>query len=176
MKILIKATVILVAICMLVGTIMIFLKDIKVLFTRESADYLSDISEVNHLFSVLFFIAYIAVAVLVFKKVSTQRVLILLLAMILWLMCGRVISFKAFPDGRIITGWYYIESNNFNLCEDDNDCETIISKGSTISKLSLWRIGIKNKYINKVIFIGPFTWHNCSKLFEKNIGDNARQR
>lgn len=170
MKVIVKTGIILIALCMLAGTIMIFLKDVKILFTRESAAYLSTISDVNHVFSVLFFIGYICVTVLIFRNFSTRKVLMLLVVLILWLLSGRVVAFKAFPDGRIISGWYYIETNKFNLCENDVDCETIISKESTISKLPLWRIRINNKYNNTVIFVGPFTWYSCYKVFENNIG------
>lgn len=170
MKVIIKTSIILIALCMLAGTIMIFLDDIKILFTRESASYLSNISDVNSVFSVLFFIGYLFVAVSVLRKFDTQKVLILLPVLILWLLCGRVIAFKAFPDGRIITGWYYVETNRFNLCKNDIDCETMVSKESTISKLPLWRVRINSKYANKVIFVGPFTWYSCYKVFENHIG------
>ncbi|THU30781.1 hypothetical protein FAM09_29720 [Niastella caeni] len=169
MKVIVKASIILIALSMLVGTIMIFLSDIKILFTRESAAYLSNISDVNHMASVLFCIGYLFVTVLVFRKFSALKVLTLLLVLILWLLCGRVVAFKAFPDGRVITGWYYIETNKFNLCENDVDCEGIISKETTISKLPLWRIRINSKYTKKIIFVGPFTSHNCYKVFESQI-------
>lgn len=169
MKVIIKTSTILIAVCMLPGTIMIFLSDIKILFTRESAAYLSNISDVNHTASVLFFIGYLFVTVLVFRKFSTSKVLMLLLMLILWLLSGRVVAFKAFPDGRIITGWYYIETNKFNLCENDVDCEGVISNETTISKLPLWRISLNSKYTKKIIFVGPFTWHSCNKIFESQI-------
>ena len=76
------------------------------------------------------------------------------------------------PDGRIITGWYYIETNKLYLCKEGYDCETILSRESVVNKLSLWRINIKNKDVDKVIFIGPFTWYSSSKIFENEIGGN----
>jgi hypothetical protein len=169
MKVIIKTKIILIALFMLAGTVMIFLSDIKILFTRESAAYLSNISDVNHVASVLFFIGYLFVTVLVFRKFSTPKILTLLIMLLLWLLSGRVVAFKAFPDGRIITGWYYIETNKFNLCENDIDCEGIISKETTISKLPLWRISINSKYTNNIIFVGPFTWDSCYKVFESQI-------
>lgn len=155
---------------MLAGTIMIFANDIKILFTRESAAYLSSISDVNHILSVLFFIGYLSMTILVFRKFCTRKILILSVVLLLWLLSGRVVAFKAFPDGRIITGWYYIETNRFNLCKNDVDCETIVSKESTITKLALWRVSINSKYTNKIIFVGPFTWHSCYKTLGNQIG------
>ena len=98
MKVIVKTGIILIALCMLAGTIMIFLKDVKILFTRESAAYLSTISDVNHVFSVLFFIGYICVTVLIFRNFSTRKVLMFLVMLILWLLSGRVVAFKAFPE------------------------------------------------------------------------------
>lgn len=169
MKVIIKTSIILIGLCMLAGTIIIFLNDIKILFTRESAAYLSSISDVNQVFSVLFFIGYLFVTVLVFRKFSTRKVLVLLLLFILWLLSGRVVAFKAFPDGRVITGWYYMEANSFNLCKENNDCESVVFKQTKVKRLPLWCISINNKVINKVIFIGPFTWNSCAKLFEEHI-------
>jgi hypothetical protein len=170
MKVILKASVILIGVCMLAGTIMIFIKNIKILFTRESADYLSSISEVNHVFSVLFFIVYICVGVLIIRKSNYKKILILSLALILWLISGRVVAIKAFSDGRIITGWYYVETDKFNLCESDFDCETITSQETTIIKLPMWRVRINSKHINKVVFIGPFTWNSCIKTLANQIG------
>lgn len=169
MKIIIKTSIILIALCMLASTIMIFLSDIKILLTRESAAYLSNISDVNHIFSVLFFIGYSCVTVLVFRKFSTRKVLMLLSVFILWLLSGRVVAFKAFPDGRIITGWYYMETNSFKLCKENDDCESVLFKETKVKRLPLWCISINNNFTNKVIFIGPFTWNSCAKLFEEHI-------
>lgn len=77
---------------------------------------------------------------------------------------------KLFPDGRVITGWYYIEANKFYLCRTGDDCEVVIFKDSKVSKLFLWRIRISNKYVNKVIFLGPFAWSNCFSVFDKGLG------
>ena len=170
MKVIVKTSTILIALCMLAGTAMIFWADIKILFTRESAAYLSSVSDANHIFSVLFFIGYVFVMVLVLRKFSTWKLFALLLVLILWLLSGRVVAFKAFPDGRVITGWYYIETNSFKLCEENDDCESVLFKETKVKELPLWCISINNKLTNKVVFIGPFTWNSCYKAFENHIG------
>ncbi|SFW90471.1 hypothetical protein SAMN05661012_06621 [Chitinophaga sancti] len=63
MKVIIKANLILIALCMLVGTIMIFLGDIRILFTGESAIYLSDISDVSRSFTVIFSWIFMSVSI-----------------------------------------------------------------------------------------------------------------
>jgi hypothetical protein len=160
MKKIIKICIVIVAILMLVGTSMIFLKDIKILFTSESADYLSSISEPNRLLSILFFIGFSSMTIFIFRDYNKIKLIILFLLLGLWLLSGRIIAIKEFPDGRIITGWYYIQTNSYFLCGNDSDCETTLAKESTITKLPLWRINIKNKHTNKVIFVGPFVWHS----------------
>ncbi|MDH7463880.1 hypothetical protein QEG73_21440 [Chitinophagaceae bacterium 26-R-25] len=170
MKLIIKTTIILIALCMLAGTIMIFLPDIKILFTRESAAYLSIISDVNRTLAVIFFIGYLCIMVLVLRGFSTTKVLALLLVLVLWFLSGRVTAFKAFPDGRVITGWYYIETNSFRLCNENEDCESVLFKETKVKKLPLWCISIKNMTTKKLIFIGPFSWNSCIKSFEEHIG------
>lgn len=153
---------------MSLGTILSFVKDIKVLFTHESADYLSSISDVNHLTSVLFlFLFFIA---LFFIKHIFKKILLLLSFFIFWLMSGRVVAFKNFPDGRVITGWYYIEGKSFKLCKENTDCESVLFKETKVKRLSVWRISINNKLTSKIIFIGPLTWGSCTKIFENHIG------
>lgn len=155
---------------MLIGTIMIFLNDIKILFTRESAAYSSIISDVNQLYTIIFFIGYLGMTVLVFRQFSTRNLLVLSLVLVLWLLSGRVAAVKAFPDGRVITGWYYIETNSFKLCKENEDCESVLFKETKVKLLPLWCISINNKDTNRVIFIGPFTWNSCIKIFEEHIG------
>ena len=86
MKVIIKANLILIALCMLVGTIMIFLSDIRILFTGESAIYLSDISDVSRSFTVIFFLGYLCLLVLVIRKFSLRMVLAMSLLLVLWLL------------------------------------------------------------------------------------------
>lgn len=170
MKVLIKIIVVVIGLCILTGTVLVFFKDIKILFTRESAAYLSDISDVNHVLSVSFFIVYLYLAILVLRRLSLRRLFILLLVLLFWLMSGRVVAFKSFPDGRVITGWYYVEANSFKLCKEDIDCESMLFKETKVTRLPFWCISIDNSLTNKIIFIGPFTWNSSAKVFEDHIG------
>lgn len=163
-----KIVAIVMVVLMSLATAISFFKDSKLLFTHESADYLSSISDVNHLTSVLFLFFFLIT--LIFIKYGLKKNLLLLSFFILWLMSGRVVAFKSFPDGRIITGWYYIEGNSFKLCNQNIDCERMLFKETKVKRLPLWRISIDNNLSNKKIFIGPFTWNSSAKVFEEHIG------
>ena len=169
MKAITRITVCFIAVIMLLGTAMAHLRGIKILFTNESAAYLSNISNVNYIFSWCFLIAYLLVTFFAFRKADVIRLFILFILFGLWLLSGRVIAFKPFPDGRIITGYYYIETDRFNLCDNENDCESVISKEAFIQRRPFWLLKIKSKGIQKNIFLGPFTWQQCNKVFENRI-------
>lgn len=169
MKFVIKASIIFIAFLMSITTVMTCFKDIKILFTRESAGYLSNISDVNHISSILFLACYIGVLVFSLKNLRVGNIFILVTCFGLWLLSGRVVALKPFPDGRVITGWYYVETNKFYLCSVKDDCETIIYKDSKVTMLSFWRIRVTNKNMNKEIFFGPFTWNSCFLVFDRSI-------
>lgn len=169
MKVVIRVVATLIGVCMLAISFLIFFKSVTILFTRESADYLSVISNVNQWFSVLFFIGYLFLTISIYKKFSYSASAVILLLFCLWLLNGRVMAFKAFPEGRVIAGWYYVETKRFNLCPTGFDCESIIFKESKVDKLSFWRIRISNKQVDEIIFVGPFTWNECIGVFERYI-------
>ena len=170
MKVIIKVFIVLIAFVMLTATVLFIFTDPEILFVRESAAYLSRISVINRGTSVLFFIVYLLLTVLSIKRFGISKILALLLVLVLWIFSGRVVAFKAFPDGRIITGWYYIETDKFNLCENDIDCEGVIAKEFKVTNLPLWRINIKTNTFDKTVFVGPFVSKSWERVLGKQIG------
>ena len=155
---------------MLAMTTLVFYKDIKILFTRESAAYLSKISDVNYFFSIVFCFLYLIVSLLFFKKIGNSVIVVsLAIIVMLWFFCGRVIAIKPFPDGRVIVGWYYIETGRFNLCDIGADCEAVLSRETRLEKKMPWMINVKNERISVDILVGPFTWNSFNATLEIEV-------
>jgi hypothetical protein len=107
-------------------------------------------------------------ALLTYKK--KRRALftsLLTLIFLLWLFSGRMIAF--FPDGRLISGWFYIPTNRIDICKTDIDCEKLFYYYTKIEARSFWRLRITNTETNTTVFIEPFIWKNAIKLFEKEF-------
>ena len=93
---------------------------------------------------------------------------ILILIFFLWCISGRMVSL--FPDGRLSSGWFYLETDRINICKNEEiDCDRIFFYETEIEELPFWRLRIKNKNINSVIFIGPVIWSNTLSLFRYNF-------
>lgn len=174
MKTIVKIFLVVVTTVMLILTLLAFTEDIKLLFTYESAKYLSDISNVNIFLSVLFLIIYLFLLIYFWKRLKSI-VPFLFFIFLLWLFSGRTLAFKYHSTGRVITGWYYIETDMFNLCKENQDYERILSKETMINELSFWRLNFKNKDVNKTIFIGPFVWNEAKEIFIKKINNQTMQ-
>ncbi|PTD14290.1 hypothetical protein [Flavobacterium columnare] len=168
MKLILKILLVVFLVFMLILTILAFTDDMKLLFTYESTEYLSDISNVNVFFSVLFLIVYLFMLIYFWKRLKLVLPF-LFFVVILWLFSGRTLAFKYHPTGRVITGWYYIETDMFNLCEENQDYESILANETVINELSFWRLNLKNKDTDKTIFIGPFVWNENIKILKKRI-------
>ncbi|MEB3801699.1 hypothetical protein INQ45_11720 [Flavobacterium columnare] len=172
MKIILKIFLVIVLVFMSILTALAFKEDIKLLFTYESAEYLSDISNVNVLFSVLFIIIYLFLLIYFWKRLKLILPFLFFIAL-LWLISGRTLAFKYHPTGRVITGWYYIETDMFNLCKENKDYESILANETEINELFFWRLNLKNKDIDKTIFIGPFMWNETIKILKKRIKSSS---
>lgn len=107
----------------------------------------------------------------IFLKFKKKMYLLLFsLILIIWIIAGRTVGFVTFPDGKIITGWFHIGMNDFNLCDHSIDCETQIDYKTSINKLPFWRIQIKNDLVDKTIFIGPIVWNKTVQVLDGEIG------
>jgi len=158
------------AIIMFCGTILLFYSDVKILFLRESAGYLSKINDPNRAASIIFLVTYVVILIFFWKKIKLHIYLTLSILFILWFVSGRSVAFKYFPEGRVITGWYYIETDNFYISKGQMDYEKVITKETSIEILSFWRIRIQNKMIDRTLFIGPFVWENSLIVLNQDIG------
>nr|WP_294922372.1 hypothetical protein [uncultured Flavobacterium sp.] len=168
MKIVLKFILVVVFLIMLVFTSFGFVEDVKVLFTYESADYLSDITNINVFLSLVFMIIYLTLLIYFWKRLKPV-VLIFFFIFSLWFISGRTLAFKYHPTGRIIVGWYYIQTEMFNLCKENQDYEKILSKETEIKELFFWRLNFKNKDVDETIFIGPFVWDEVSEILNKRL-------
>lgn len=162
-----KVSLVTIAVLMLLLTLLTFVEDIKLLFTYESAIYLSDISNIN-IFLSMFFLCINIFLLIYFRKRLKLISPFFFFVCILWLFSGRTLAYKYHPTGRVIIGWYYIKTEIFHLCTPSQDYEKILSKETTIKELSFWRMNFKNRNIDKTIFIGPFIWSEAKEIFKTN--------
>lgn len=81
----------------------------------------------------------------------------------LWLLSGRMVAL--FPDGRLIYGWYYIETGNIQICSDGVDCEKVYGYETDYERRFLWGYRIMNESISETIFTGPFIMDEVDSLF-----------
>ncbi|MET3047509.1 hypothetical protein [Flavobacterium covae] len=168
MKIILKILLVVFFVFMSILTTLAFTENMKLLFTYESAEYLSDISDVNVFLSVLFLIIYLFLLIYFWKRLKLVLPFLVFIVLF-WFFSGRTIALKYHPTGRIITGWYYIETDMFNLCKENQDYESILANETEINKLPFWRLNLKNKDTDKTIFIGPFMWNETIKILKKRI-------
>jgi len=99
------------------------------------------------------------------RKATVIKFVILALSFLLWTLSGRMIAIGL--DGRLTYGWFNILSEDTSLCDEKSDCETMIYYQTKTEKLSFWRIRVKNKNIDEVIFAGPLLWGRTVKLFDE---------
>lgn len=175
MKIILKILLVVVIVFMSILTSLTFTKDVKLLFTYESAEYLSDISSVNMFYSVLFLIVYLLLLFYFWKRLKLVLPFLFFIFS-LWLFSGRTLAFKYHPTGRVIMGWYYIKTDMFNLCKENQDYESILANETELNELSFWRLKLKNKNTDKTIFIGPFVWNETIKILKKRIKSSSDTR
>lgn len=91
----------------------------------------------------------------------------LIITFLLWFLSGRMIGIL--PDGRLSTGWFYMETGRVDLCDHKTDCETVMAQQTKIQKLFFWRIRVKNKTTDQIIFVGPMLWNNALKVFHETF-------
>jgi len=84
---------------------------------------------------------------------------------------------KLYPDGRISTGWFYIETNRFSVCAGEtSDCEQITHYQTFIEKAPFWSLKIRNKDINRTVFVGPIIWSEAlNQFYEKFPASSTKE-
>jgi hypothetical protein len=137
----------------------------KFVFGGTSADYMLNLAALNVTWPIALLVLYAISAWFYHKKPNRMRLASVSTVVILWVLCGRMVGTLLWPEGKVITGWYYIPTNDFKLCDGSTDCETVIYYQAHIEKLSFWRLKIKSKNIDQTIFVGPFIWNEVPKVF-----------
>lgn len=115
------------------------------------------------------FLAFILFIYIILYAQTLKKTIIpiIILTFTIWLFSGRMIAI--FPYGRMSSGWFYMETNRINICNDNEDCEKVYYYETKVYKLNLWRIRLKNKNIDKIIFVGPFIWYKTLHLFSNTF-------
>jgi hypothetical protein len=131
------------------------------------SDILMTIVTSHFLTSITLAVSFFATVLIYKKKRRVLFTLLLTLIFLLWLLSGRMIAL--FPDGRLISGWFYIETNRTDICKTDIDCEKLFYYDTKFEKLSFWRLRIANSETNTTVFTGPFIWKNAIRLFVKEF-------
>jgi hypothetical protein len=104
-----------------------------------------------------------------YKKFNAAKLFLLAIVFSCWLLSGRIVSILVWPEVIVNTGWFIMQDEKINLCENQPDCETAVIKGTSVTTLNFWRIRIKNNKLNKVVFVGPFIWNKTLDNFSKEI-------
>ncbi len=104
-----------------------------------------------------------------YKKFNAAKLFLLAIVFSCWFLSGRIVSILVWPEVIVNTGWFIMQDEKINLCENQPDCETALMKGTSVTSLNLWRIRIKNDKVNKVALVGPFIWNKTRDTFSKEI-------
>lgn len=140
----------------------------RFLFAGGSTESLMEIAITYNLIKLSFAGILIASGIFLRSKCEFIHFLGYLILLTLWFLSGRTIGIMYYPDGIVKTGWHYIRTNEFGLCEDGVNCELQVNKLTKIEKLPFWRIRITNSNTNEVLFTGPFIWNQTVHIFEAN--------
>ncbi len=92
---------------------------------------------------------------------------------IVWLLNGRTIAL--FPNGKLLCGWYYIETERLYICDNDiEDCEAVFYYDTKYRKENFWNHSIKTKKKEITIFVGPFISNKVETLFTTTFPNTHR--
>lgn len=122
---------------------------------------------------VFFWVVFFLLSIL-FKKWGNKNFYypILITVFILWSLSGRMVAL--FPlDGRLISGWFYIETNRIEICKNDCDCEKVFYYETNYKKEFIWTYRIKNKDIETTLFTSPFIDNKVKKLFSQQFVNSS---
>ena len=168
-----KVIKILVVFFLILITYLGFGETAKLFYTNESATYLTELSSINIIISIVSVLIFVFVIFYKFKN-KTFKASLLFIVLLLWLLAGVKVGVKKFEDGRVNYGVYCFEVNRFFLCDKkDLECESIIANRTSVEELSFWRVKIKNEDIEEIIFIGPLTWLKAMNVLKSNIGNGT---
>jgi len=149
---------------MLFMTLACFTEIRGISFSHESASYLTELNNINIYVAIFCLLAFLVV---VFGKIKYKLELVFFISF-LWVLSGRTVGIKPFPDGRIVLGFYCVEFGDFNLCSREMDCDLIMYT-SKFEALPLWRIRIYNDSMDRIVLVGPFTYGSTINLLSIHL-------
>ena len=138
----------------------------QILYSKpDSASYLTEIVQPKIFISVLLIVLNI---VIIWKYQNIKMVLtIFIFSLITILLLNRIVAVRISPTCEITTGWFLFRTQMIDISNNDN-CENELSETS-YNKLPFWRIRIKNKNIDEIIFAGPFQEDKVIELLKNNF-------
>jgi hypothetical protein len=145
-------------------------EDNAVVFSNESAEYLTHCTKPNIFISV---ISLLALIFMIIKYYMTPKKIIFYNALfiLIWLLSGRTLGIKTALGGKVSAGWYCYRTTTFILCSEKIDCEGINAYETQVIPLSFWRVQIKNSKAQCNIFIGPIMWKKSLALLNSEFGN-----
>ncbi|WP_300601842.1 hypothetical protein [Niabella sp.] len=114
-------------------------------------------------------VALFCLSVMVYILQKKKKIFLLfpVVFFILWIISGKMIAI--FPDGRLRSGWFFMEIRSVNICEGQADCEQVSYYETTVTALSFYRIRVKNNTVDAVILTTPFIRENVLKLLREHF-------
>jgi hypothetical protein len=158
---------------MILSTLIGFNESLSRFLFASGSDVLMDLIYPQLYYSVILVIlfAFLVFYYNNFKKVTLYN-FALSITFFFWLLSGRTVAF--FPDGRLISGWFYFETNRVDICKNDIDCEKIYYYDTSYQNKFFFFYRIKNKEIETKIFVGPFLVEKTETLFYQNFANGRK--
>ncbi len=121
------------------------------------------------LYSVFLMILFSALTWYWYQSPNLIKTVLLTVVFIIWILVGRTVSILVWPEIVVNSGWFNFRTSQLSLCSEKGDCETEVVEEVRLTQLSFWRIRLKSKNSDKVIFVGPFIWKEILKNFSDEI-------
>ena len=102
------------------------------------------------------------------RATSGWTALVVLVAL-WWGLSGRKVGLALWDEGRVYTGWFCLQTDQFTLCGPTQDCETTLLHTS-VTPLPFWRVRLANAHGQRSFFIGPVTWAPTLRLLRNAFG------
>ena len=100
---------------------------------------------------------------------------LIVLAALCWGLSGRKVGVAPWDEGRVYTGWFNFQTDQFALCSPTEDCETTIVHTSVIP-LSFWRVRLATARSQHSFFIGPITWAPTLRMLREAYSPPAKKQ
>lgn len=100
---------------------------------------------------------------------------LVVLAALCWGLSGRKVGVALWNEGRVYTGWFNIQTDQFALCSPAEDCETTILHTS-ITPLPFWRVRLANAHGQRSFFIGPVTWGPTLRMLREAVSSPTEKQ